>query len=174
MNVFSNDFDYKVMFANILCIENKTQIIDDTKLSSKNILYGKFLSVFNELKSSNHFSNPLFIQMIALEIFSFDKELFRKNKLYVNNIEMILTDMSQYQMTSFDDDSNSLATNSTILSISGNIINSYIEEVSTLRGIFEKIIKRYIKKNNWSLNNSISLSTGLFFVFINIFYQNLL
>ena len=46
-------------------------------------------------------------------------------------------------------------------SFSVNIINSYIEEVSTLKGIMEKIIKRYIKKNiNWSRDTTVPLSFG--------------
>ena len=44
-------------------------------------------------------------------------------------------------------------------SLSANIMNSYIEEVSTVCETIQKIISRLIRKYNWSTNsNSISVS----------------
>lgn len=42
-----------------------------------------------------------------------------------------------------------------------NFVNNYIEEVATIGEIIEKMIKRYIKKNNWSVNREAPLSAGI-------------
>lgn len=180
LNVFSNETDYRIMIAKILSNKNinSNEINTDKTLFAKNALYGKFISIFNELKSSNHFTNPLFIQMIAQEIFTFDKEIYKRH--YVNMdmaLNVISTEHTTHQIDSDLTEGHAQASNEwsensqnkqAIVPVSSNhsvnIINSYIEEVSTLRGIMEKIIKRYInKKNNWSLDNTIPLSTGIIF-----------
>ena len=38
------------------------------------------------------------------------------------------------------------------------VIQNYIEELSTLRELIQKIIKRYIKRNNWSTNKTMPIS----------------
>jgi hypothetical protein len=179
LNVFSNETDYRLMVAKILSNKNinSNEIDTDKNLLAKNVLYGKFISFLNELKLSNHYTNPLFIQMIAQEIFTFDKEIYKRNQVNMNivssNEHVIRHDSTEHHSKITNELSGNPYDKQALVSVnesnstanhSVNIINSYIEEVSTLRGIMEKIIKRYInKKNNWSLDNTIPLSTGITF-----------
>lgn len=55
-----------------------------------------------------------------------------------------------------------------VYSSSLNFVDNYIEEVATIGEIIEKMIKRYIKKNNWSVNRDIALSIGKFLVFAHL------
>ena len=58
LTTFKNEKDYRDMFVKLLGMK-----VDSTSTSNtNNVIYGKFLSFYNELKTSDHFSNPLFIQ----------------------------------------------------------------------------------------------------------------
>lgn len=133
---------------------------------SNNLIYGKFLSIYTELKTADHFSNPLFIQLIAQEIFTFDKEIYKNNPINSalnrrspynldRSLESLDTSRELKNRSPTASIRSSMSTESTS---SVNIINSYIEEVSTIREIIQKIIKRYIKKFNWSTDSSTPLS----------------
>ena len=149
--------------------------VDSTSTSNtNNVIYGKFLSFYNELKTSDHFSNPLFIQLIAQEIFTFDKEIFKTyplnaalNRRSPGNLDRSLVEGHETSRE-LSNRSPSMSVKSGLSNestMSVNIINSYIEEVSTIREIIQKIIKRYIKKNNWSTDSSTPLSIkGDFFL----------
>lgn len=60
------------------------------------------------------------------------------------------------------DEQASITSNSTQSHHPVNVMNSYVEEVSTIREIIQKILKRSLKKNNWSVNLGLPLSTGIY------------
>lgn len=80
------------------------------------------------------------------------------NKIYQTD-DMTLSEISSSELGTLE----KLLTgqiNSTY-SNSLNFVNNYIEEVATIGEIIEKMIKRYIKKNNWSVNRESPLSAGI-------------
>jgi len=167
LTVFNGDNDYREMFAKLIGLNLGTSLSNN---HSSNLIYGKFLSIYSELKTANHFSNPLFVQLIAQEIFTFDKEIYKNNPILAgssmsrrstHNLERSLVEVDPDTARELKNKSpsasikSSMSTDSTV---SVNVINSYIEEVSTIREIIQKIIKRYIKKFNWSTDTSMPLS----------------
>ena len=158
LNVFNNDNDYREMFGKLIGLN----LGNLSTNHSNNVVYGKFLSIFSELKAADHVTNPLFIQLIAQEVFTFDKEIYKTHPIHVTSrkspgLDHSLTEGHEISTNRSTSPSNKSSV-STSSSVSVNVINSYIEEVSTIREIIQKIIKRYIKKNNWSTDSSIPLS----------------
>ena len=165
LTIFKNDNDYREMFARLIGLNLGTL----SNNHSNNLIYGKFLNIYSELKTADHFSNPLFIQLIAQEIFTFDKEIYKNNPINsaVNRRSPRNHDRSLAEGPDPAGDTLSVrSTMSTDSNVSVNVINSYIEEVSTIREIIQKIIKRYIKKFNWSTDKSMPLSIEGYLFFI--------
>ncbi len=158
---FKNEKDYHSLFGKLL----------DLNMNSKdnsNVLFGKYLSISSDFQEAHHASNPLYSKLIALEIFSFDKDIFRASAA---NLSARVGAISRGDSTTsssleiYDDvkvnsslSYSSMSSSSNRTSNSVNIMENYIEEVSTLRELIQKIIKRYIRKNNWSTNSSVPIS----------------
>jgi hypothetical protein len=168
LNLFSEENDYRLIFGKYLGLDDE-QMDNLNHNLSNNVLFGKFLSYLHELKTADHINNPVYIQIIAQELFSFDKEIYKTHPVYSNrknsasNLAQLDSQHQNLLRSTFVTQSvSSKQTNSSSnLSASPvNIINSYIEEVSTIREIIQKIIKRNLKKNNWSVNSSTSVSVG--------------
>lgn len=70
LRTFENDADYRLMFAKFYALDP-----DNHQYSSANTLYAKFLAHFHELKTSSHIDSPLFVTLIAQEIFTFDRDI---------------------------------------------------------------------------------------------------
>ena len=221
---FSSDLDYINFFFKHLNSEEKLSSTSTfiVPTSSYNVLYNKFLRYINELKNSRHGKNPLYLQLIAQELFTFDKYVYPSHPIYAYSsksptasqvfasnetgsnkklsqatsvdqkpVPSLLTrsllmknqgpDQARVgaQMmgstTTLHSQAKSMAAETASLkshdnesakseAISGehqNLVDLYIEEVSTLREIVQKIFSRYIvKKGNWSTNASQPLSTG--------------
>jgi len=176
LNIFSEENDYRLIFGKYLGIED--EYLDNLNHNlSNNALFGKFLSYFHELKTADHINNPVFIQVIAQELFSFDKEIYKTHPVYSNrknsgsNLGQLDSDHGNLISSTFvtQSVSSNQSNNTSSLSASSiNIINSYIEEVSTIREIIQKILKRYLKKNNWSVNSSTALSVGKCSLFLHM------
>ncbi len=166
LNVFKQEKDYHNLFGKLLDVNSNKD--------SNNVLFGKFLSIFNEFKMAHHASSPLYAKLIAQEIFSFDKDIFKANP--VTSARYPREDSASSSSFDLYDDIkvnsslsySSMSSSSARTTSSVNVMQNYIEEVSTLRELIQKIIKRYIKRNNWSTNKTmpISLESKYFEIFI--------
>lgn len=157
LSTFKSDKDYHNLFSKILD-SNSTR-------DNNNVLFGKYLSIFNEFKQAHHASNPLYAKLIAQEIFSFDKDIFRPVALQMSarfRPDESVTSKGSYETEEIKAHSSlsysSMSSSSVRTTASSNIMENYIEEVSTLRELIQKILKRYIKRNNWSTNRGEPIS----------------
>ena len=167
LSIFKEESDYRNIFGKLFGL-NLNSLNNLNINHSNNVLYGKFMSFFNELKAAAHISKPLYIQLIAQEIFSFDKEIYKSHPVHISrrisqvdqrrtSLDKSLTEGHEI-VASNRSSSPNRSSNSIQSSVSVNVINSYIEEVLTLREIIQKILTRYIKKYNWSVDPSIAIS----------------
>ncbi len=189
-NLFTKDTDYTRMFAQLLCTANPNRF-DVAYSQANNILFAKFMSYFHELKTANHIKNPLYIQLIAQEIFSFDREIYKTHPVHIEyalnvaenkEVGKDLTRELKERHKKLKPDINTRKASMMSMSstdsqkASVNIINSYVEEVTTLRELVQKIIRRYLKRFNWSLNKNEPLShskfASLFFEYLQISVLN--
>ena len=204
LNPFESDNDYIRAFERLLSID-ESRFGDESPLTalrnSSNILFDRFLKCLNQLKSTRHGKNPFYVQLIAQEIFCFDREIYKSHPMFLSgassatNSESKSTiqshettqakalssshsakstesklSMPKSRLTTTDShtanslkrlsnaselakpasSSNQSSTPGDKASSSGepseDMIDSYIEEVSTIREIIQKIIARYIKK----------------------------
>ena len=175
LGIFNKDTDYTSMFARLLCSSNANRY-EINYNQSNNILFAKFMGFFHELKMANHIKNPLFIQLIANEIFTFDRDIYKTHQVHIDHAlslaegrtAQVTNELKEGHKKLHVSSTNSGGRKMSMMSSSSsesqkasvNIINSYIEEVTTLRELIQKILKRYLKKNNWSTNTSESLSVG--------------
>lgn len=184
VNMLTKDSDYTSFFARLLCSSNPHKFgpIPNSN-QSQNVLYAKFMSFFHELKTANHIKNPLYVRLIAQEIFSFDRDIYKTHPVHIemalNQAEgkgaglpgttLISRELKEghaklHGPSKYKDHHRKVSVVSAASStdstakLSVNIINSYIEEVTTLRELIQKIVKRYLKKNNWSTDYSLSLN----------------
>jgi hypothetical protein len=178
LQLFAKDTDYMSVFAQLLCNANPNKLaagLASSSNQSNNILFGMFMSHFHELKTANHIKNPLYIQLIAQEIFSFDREIYkthpvllthalnvaeRKDTGHHDDLPKELKERHRKLRPDINTRKASMMSMSSTEShkASVNIINAYIEEVTTLRELIQKIIRRYLKKFNWSRNRLEPLS----------------
>lgn len=140
--------DYERFFKKYLGVTNAT---------NSNVLYTKYLNIFNELKTSEHVNNPLFLTLIAQELFSFDKEIFKNHPVHMSRLNSVVTSVDG-SLVEGHEIVTSRSSASSLLNNSVNIMNSYFEDVATIREIIEKILKRYLRKNNWSVDDTVPLS----------------
>lgn len=169
INTFKNDKDYHSLFSKILDINSAIK-------DNNNVLFGKYLSIFNDFKVAHHASNPLYTKLIAHEIFSFDKDIFKSNPIHVSDRYRTDDSATPSSIDIYDDikapsslSYSSMSSNSVRTANSVSVMESYFEEISTLRELIQKIIKRYIKKNNWSTNSTIPISIESQFIYIAFF-----
>ena len=158
---FKNENDYHSLFGKLLDLNTNSK-------ENSNVLFGKYMSISSDFQAAHHASNPLYSKLIALEIFSFDKDIFKASAANLSarvgaNSRVDSTTSSSVGI--YDDvkvnsslSYSSMSSSSNRTNNSVNIMENYIEEVSTLRELIQKIIKRYIKKNNWSTNSSVPIS----------------
>ncbi|CAF1140264.1 unnamed protein product, partial [Brachionus calyciflorus] len=92
------------------------------------------------------------------EIFSFDKEIFKNHPVHLSRLNSVAGSGVDGSLVEGHEIVSSRSSASSLLNNSVNIMNSYIEEVSTIREIIQKILKRYLRKNNWSVNKDMPLS----------------
>jgi hypothetical protein len=192
LRIFSSDNDYRALVSLLYGISSYSSSSNDhdgndhpsddgappplpfnDTSHAGNALYAKFLSHFYELKTSTHIDNPLYVKLIAHEIFTFDKEIYQANPgAYLDNTSSSHLERSYYfgsEGVSAGSElgleaSQAIASSVKSSNVSSNFVNvlsSYIEEVSTIREIIQKIIKRYLKRNNWSVNSDVPISTGI-------------
>lgn len=171
LKLFANDKDYLSLYDLLYGVDNLNQPdFTNTDRAKSNFLFSRFSEQLKNLKRSLHKENPLYVKLIAHEIFSFDKEIYQTNAEYsepnvnVNLEKSVYFDADEpveYGAGSGDDAvTASSIKSSTIISNPITLLTSYIEEVSNIREVIQKIIKRYLKKNNWSTNTNVPLSTG--------------
>ena len=149
--LIDNQNDYDLFFKKCLGA-------NDPGDSNSNVLYKKYLSIFNELKSSEHFRNPLFLSLIAQEIFSFDKEIFKNHPVHMSRMNSVSGSSLDDNLVEGHEIVTSRSSASSLLNNSVNIMNSYFEDVATIREIIQKILKRYLRKNNWCVEDNLPLS----------------
>ncbi len=147
--VFKTEDDYYRCFAKLLNANVNTNTSSSATgrfHDPNNCLYNKFCSIYNLLKMANHATNPLFLQLIAKELFCFDHEIYRNHPIFHRK-------STTSSLFSADGRASILAEN--------QIIDSYLEDVSTLREVIQKILNRYlIKRYNWSTGTNMPLSKG--------------
>ncbi|CAF0851226.1 unnamed protein product [Brachionus calyciflorus] len=131
MNLFQVDSDYELFFRKSLCVH---------ETENSNVLYAKFLSIFNELKTSEHI------------------QIFKNHPVHLSRLNSVAGSGVDGSLVEGHEIVSSRSSASSLLNNSVNIMNSYIEEVSTIREIIQKILKRYLRKNNWSVNKDMPLS----------------
>ena len=158
IRLFENDLDYKNFYTKQILPEslNKLNGFHD----KNNALYEKFLSILPELKMSNHYENPLFNQIIAQEIFSFDEEIYQANSINNSDQQYVDNEMSESHDYPKSMSSLNISSKTSQSGANTNLLISYIEEVITLRELIQKVIKRYLKKNNWSTDQSQLISSS--------------
>lgn len=141
--VFKGEQDYQNYFAKLL----EAGISGAGGLDQNNCLYNKSCGIYSLLKTANHASNPLFVQLIAKELFCFDHEIYRNHPMYSRKStgSSLLSAESRTVMQQTEN----------------HVIDSYIEDVSTIREVIQKIILRYlVKRYNWSTNTTKPLCKG--------------
>ncbi len=174
LTTFTNEKDYKLFFSNFLIVDFETKLGDNNekkqlqtmmqKHDAHNSLYNKFLRTLPELKIARHFNNPLYCQIIAQEIFSFDKELYDNHPFkYIDDNSISNTD----GYSSSDDDTvyTTYLESSSILSKKQKTLNMfdvYIDDVYTLNELLQYFIKRLILKYSWNSDASAVVSIGTF------------
>ena len=151
--VFKVEEDYYKCFAKLLNTNvsvssngNGTGRLHDPN----NCLYNKSCSIYSGLKSANHATNPLFVQLIAKELFCFDHEIYRGHPMFhrKSTTSSLFSTESRASMLS-----------------ENHIIDSYLEDVSTLREVIQKILNRYlVKRYNWSTVSTMPLSKGMIYI----------
>ena len=148
LHVFDSDQDFHCIVSRQMELQNNSYNSDPN-----NILYAKFLSFYALLKSSNHASNPLFMQLIAKELFCFDADIYATHPLYavVSKLRTPLLAARSFQAR----------VNTAVTQPPANIIESYVENVYTLRELVQMIILRYLPKDNWSIKTTMPLSKGI-------------
>lgn len=138
LKIFECEDDYHNTFAKLL----NAQKPNSKSLDQNNVLYLKYKTLYNTnmFSISNHASNPLFVQLIAKELFCFDNVIYKSHPLFHRK-------STASTLTSDGTDSSVFKANN-----DNHVIESYFEDVSTIREIIQKIIGRYLmKKYNWSV-----------------------
>jgi hypothetical protein len=181
INTFETDDDYIMFFAKLLKLEaSKLFSVTNKKVyqipiemlsfkdqNSQNNLYEKALKSLPDLKTARHFSNPLYCQLIAQELFSYDKDIFEMHPLGVSQQanELRYSVSQDYENGKITSHRGSIKRRGSISVASAgslSVFNSYIEEVCTIRELVQKIIKRYILKYSWTTNEATQVSVGMF------------
>ena len=142
--IFKSEEDYKITFAKLLNAQLSSNGIDN-----KNTLFSKFQTIYSMLKSANHARNPLFIQLIAKELLCFDNEIYKSHPIHHRK---------SVASSLFSSD-----TRSSLNMSENHLLESYIEDVSTICEVIQKIIMRYItKRYNWSTRTTLPISKVIY------------
>jgi hypothetical protein len=134
LTVFNGEDDYNKVYSKILSGQKSNLNPSDTR---NNTLYSKYRSIFGLFSVTTHSSNPLFVQLIGKELSCFDNEIYKGNSMFHrrSTASTMLSDLSESSAAKAND-----------------VIDSYFEDVSTIREIIQKIISRYLaKRYNWTL-----------------------
>lgn len=138
LNIFEGEGDYHNTFAKLL----NAQRPHSKGLDQNNVLYLKYKHLFslNMFSISNHASNPLFVQLIAKELFCFDNVIYKSHPMFHRKSTASTMNSDATEGSSFNFKANN----------DNHVIESYFEDVLTIRELIQKIIARYLmKKYNW-------------------------
>lgn len=78
MRAFLSDSDYHELVAPVFSFYSDEIRQFDPNL---NCLVAKHLDLFASMKESNHIENPMYISLMAHEVFTFDKEIHRSHRV---------------------------------------------------------------------------------------------
>jgi hypothetical protein len=167
---FKYEADYKQFFSKFLITDYEAKFDDSNsklivqKHDPHNSLFNKFLRTLPELKVARHFTSPLYCQIIAQEIFSFDKDLYDNHPFkYIDDNSR--RDDDDYYSSSDDDAINTTYLESSSLNVKKqkvlNMFDIYIDDVYTLNELFQYFIKRQLFKYSWNFDASVPVSIGI-------------